>query len=65
MRVRSFSQAPGKAFVRKLEALLYSLLHLNDHNSPIEYPTDGLVISDLEWWEQRSASSTPCGMSFD
>ena len=29
---------PGKAFVRKLEALLYSLLHLADHNSPTEYP---------------------------
>ena len=56
---------PGKAFVRKLEALLYSLLHGSNHDSPIEYPVNKLAIQDLEWWEQRLESSTPCGMSFE
>ena len=55
---------PGKAFVRKL-ALLYSLLHLSDHKSSIEYPIGKFVINDLEWWEQRLMSSTPCGTSFE
>ena len=52
---------PGKAFIRKLEALLY----LPRHKESTAFPVGRAVLKGLEWWEQRLTSTTPCGMSFE
>ena len=52
---------PGKAFVRRLEALL----HLPRHKENDSFPVGRFVLQGLDWWEQRLTSESPCGMSFE
>ena len=62
-RLQHVSQVifPGKAFVRRLEALL----HLPRHKENDSFPVGRFVLQGLDWWEQRLSSTTPCGMSFE
>ena len=53
---------PGKAFVRKVEAILYLPQHENEEKY---FPLGPIVLRDLEWWERKLSSNTPCGMSFE
>ena len=52
---------PGKAFVRRLEALLY----LPRHKDNQSFPIGKFVKWDLEWWLKVLTRDAPCGMSFD
>ena len=52
---------PGKAFVRRLEALL----HLPRHTDNKAFPVGRFVLQGLDWWERRLTSPSPCGISFE
>ena len=52
---------PGKAFVRRLEALVY----LPQHDDYTPFKLGNFVLDDLEWWRQRLTSGVVCGTSFD
>ena len=52
---------PGKAFVRKLEALLY----LPQHKNKDDFSIGTFVLNDLRWWKRILESPSVCGMSFD
>ena len=52
---------PGKAFVRRLEALLY----LPQHKDTDEFSLSNFVLDDLQWWHDILSSDTLCGMSFE
>ena len=52
---------PGKAFVRRLEALLY--LPALRYNTPIEL--NQFVLADLQWWHDILSKPKCCCISFD
>ena len=52
---------PGKAFIRRLEAVLY--LTKIDYNKPISLSP--FVIEDLKWWANILSQPDLCCMSFD
>ena len=62
-RLQNASQVifPGKAFVRRLEMILY-LPSLNYKSSV--YLTD-FIVKDLKWWEATLGNRTKCQSSFD
>ena len=52
---------PGKAFVRKLEALLY----LPDHDQDREFTVSSFAVRNLRWWQKILSEPENCGTSFD
>ena len=52
---------PGKAFVRRLEAVLY--LVAKEYNEKIEL--SDFVLEDLKWWTNILESPAKCSTSFD
>ena len=52
---------PGKAFVRRLEAVLY--LTKFEYNEKI--PISDFVLDDLRWWRKIISNADKCSASFD